>query len=239
MRGLSQRLGVGGAPSRLELNKASKEMNRIKDTIHRPQLRRISYVTIMDAVRRGYLPAAQNITRGSWMLPISPTVDAGFSNEENIDNLRKAGLESPQDLVAETNRDWNDVVRKKKQAANLMIQEPFRADANRQLVAEGYAPNITAMEISQLTDNPVQASQSEQIDRRKYCPEGAGRERKRRHENGRIKESEKEPLARGGAPNSRKGPPRPRNPGGVKIKNELKFPPGNIGNRTLHRQKAY
>lgn len=151
---------VGGAPSRLEVNKASKEMSRIQTTIHRPRLRRISQTTIMDAVRRGYFPATPRITRGSWMLPISATVDAGYSNDENITNLR-AGLESPQDLVAETNRDFKTVVRKKQQAA-IMVARAVE-DGNRALTSDGYKPTITALDIAQLSDNPQQAAAAENL----------------------------------------------------------------------------
>lgn len=150
---------VGGAPSRLEINKASKEMSRIQN-MHKRQLRKISYTVIMDAVRRGHLPAVPTITHGSWMLPISATVDAGYSNDENIQNLR-AGLESPQDLVSETNRDWKDIVRKKKQAAIDVARAV--EDANDELVADGYKPTVTAMDLCQLSDNPQAAAAAENL----------------------------------------------------------------------------
>lgn len=151
---------VGGAPSRLELNKATKELNRIKDTIHRPALRRISYVAIMHGVRMGDLPPNPNITKGSWMLPISPTVDAGYDADENISYLR-AGLECPQDLVAESNRNFDDVIRKKKQAAVAVARAV--EDGNKELVAAGYKPTITALDIAQLSDNPQQQAAAENI----------------------------------------------------------------------------
>ena len=160
-----------GAPSRLELNKADKEFGRIKNTIHRPRLRRISDTTIDDAIRRGIFPPIPTIKRGSWMLPISPTTDAGYSADENIDNLR-AGLESPQELVAETNRNWSDVVRAKKQAAIDVARAV--EDANRELVAAGYKPTVTAMEISQLSDNPQQAAAAGTSTRKSYDRKSRG-----------------------------------------------------------------
>ncbi len=153
---------VGGAPSRLEINKAAKEMNRIKDTIHRPQLRRISYISIMDGVRRGYLPAAPNITKGRWMLPISPSVDAGYDNDATVANLR-SGLECPQDIIAETNRDFEEVLQNLRQAAVAIAMAV--EDGNDELVANGYKPTITIADIAQRSDNPAQAAQGEQIDR--------------------------------------------------------------------------
>lgn len=160
---------VGGAPSRLEVNKASKEWMRIQNTIHRPRLNRISRFSILDAVNKGLLPPARNLTRGRWMLPISPTVDAGYSNDENITNLR-AGLECPQDLVAETNRDWKTILRAKKQAA-IDVQMAVQ-DANRELEAAGYDGTVSASDVAQLSDNPQQQAAAEAIDRGKPAKGG-------------------------------------------------------------------
>ncbi len=151
---------VGGAPSRLDLNKAAKEFTRIKETIHKPQLRKISYVSIMDGVRRGELPPHPKITKGHWMLPISPTVDAGYDASENIDNLR-AGLESPQDLIAETNRNARDVITAKGEWAEMCAMEVELR--NRNLVAQGFKPTITIADIAQVSDNPQHAAAAENI----------------------------------------------------------------------------
>lgn len=152
---------VGGAPSRLEVNKASKEMSRIQDTIHRPRLRVISYVTIMDGVRRGHLPLYPNITRGTWQLPISATTDAFYDAKANIDDIR-AGLQCPQDVIAETNRDADTVMMKTQQWAVKVAMAV--ENGNRELVSRGYKPTITAADIAQVSDNPLQAAQGEQID---------------------------------------------------------------------------
>lgn len=152
---------VGGAPSRLEIEKASKEWNRIKNTIHRPKAKRLSTVIILDAKRkRDIVTDNPNLTRGRWQFPISATVDAGYSNDENIDNLR-AGLECPQDIVAETNRDWKQIVQAKKQAAIDVAMAV--EDANRELTRLGYKPTVTALDICQLSDNPQQAAAAENL----------------------------------------------------------------------------
>ncbi len=153
---------VSGAPSRLEVEKASREFTRIQRNIHLPRLRKIRDVILLDAVQRRILPSHPKILRGRWMLPISPTVDAGYSNDENIDNLR-AGLECPQDLVAETNRDWSQVVEAKGQAAfDIRVEVSKR---NKQLAGLGLPEDITTQDIALLSDNPAQAAQGEQIDR--------------------------------------------------------------------------
>ncbi len=152
---------VGGAPSRLEINKAAKELSRIQNSIHRPRLSRISHIAIMQGIRQGILPAVPNVTRGRWQLPISPTVDAGYSAKENIDNLR-AGLETPQDLCAETNRDWETVRMLKKQAAIAVAMD--YQDANRALAEAGYEGTITKEDLAQLSDNPQQAANAQAIE---------------------------------------------------------------------------
>lgn len=151
---------VGGAPSRLEINKAAKELKRIQDTIHRPQLSRLKDIVIWDAVRRGILPAKANVTRGRWQLPISPSVDAFYDAQENI-KMARAGFEAPQDIIAETNRDADDVILKSKQWA--MKCSMIRQDANKELAAMGYKPDLTAADIAQISDNPQQAAAAENL----------------------------------------------------------------------------
>lgn len=151
---------VGGAPSRLEINKANKEMQRIQNTIHRPRLSKIKEVTLLDAVRKDALPPHPNLMRGHWQLPISATVDAGYTARENIDNLR-AGLETPQDLCAEQNRDW-EVVRSQKKRAAIAVAIDTQ-DANKELEAMGYEGTIDTADIMQLTDNPQSAANAEVI----------------------------------------------------------------------------
>lgn len=152
---------VSGAPSRLEVEKATREFSRIQNKIHRPRLSRIKDFSLLHAVRNQELPPHPKILSGRWMLPISPTVDAGYSNDENITNLR-SGLECPQDLVAETNRDWKTVLQFKKQAAKDVAMAV--EDANRELSAAGYKPVVVSLEIAQLSDNPQQSSAAQNID---------------------------------------------------------------------------
>lgn len=142
---------VGGAPSRLEVEKAAKEWARIQNMIHRPRLARIRDIVIGDAVAKGILPPHPHIFAGRWNLPIAATVDAGYSAKENIDFMR-AGIESPQALVAEQNRDWNDVLMEKKQAAIAVSMAT--QDANRDLKAAGYDEDVTKVDIAILVDNP-------------------------------------------------------------------------------------
>jgi len=149
---------VGGAPSRLEVEKADKEFQRIQNTIHRPHLRKIADVVLLDAMQRGFIVPPRGMTadqfkQGRWMLPVSPSVDAFYDCKENIDMMR-AGLEAPQDIIAETNRNADDVLRKTKEWS-IKVQMA-RQDANRELEAAGYKGEVTAMDIAQVTDNPPQ-----------------------------------------------------------------------------------
>jgi DNA topoisomerase I len=155
---------VGGAPSRLEIEKAEKEFTRIQTKIHRPRLKRISNTVILDAVRRVVFSNKPNITRGRWMLPLPPSVDAFYDAKENI-AMKREGLEAPQDIIAETNRDADDVIRKKKEWA---IKVSIAAeDANRELIKLGYKPNVTTADIGVISDNPQQGAAAQNLEQGK------------------------------------------------------------------------
>lgn len=145
---------VGGAPSRLDINKVSKEFGRIQNQIHRPALNRIRDVSLLDGLNKGALPPHPNLLRGRFMLPISAVTDAFYEAKENIAMLR-SGIESPQELCAETNRSWDIVRRAKKQAAIQVAKDA--EDATKELKDAGYKAVVTTNDIMQLTDNPQPA----------------------------------------------------------------------------------
>lgn len=151
---------VGGAPSRLEIEKADKELQRIQNKIHRPHLSRIRDIVLRDAARRNILPKKLELTRGRWVLPIPASVDAFYEAKENIDMMR-AGLEAPQDIIAETNRDWEDVLTKTAQWALKVAMKV--EDVNNELERLGYKSRITEANIAQVSDNPQQAAAAENI----------------------------------------------------------------------------
>lgn len=144
---------VGGAPSRLDIEKVSKEFMRIQNTIHRPRLGRIRDVVLLDAVRKELLPPYPRLMHGRWVLPISPSVDAFYDCKENIAMLR-SGLEAPQDIIAETNRDSDEVLMKKAQwAGKISILVKQINDG----LPDGCEP-VTKEDIAQISDNPQQAA---------------------------------------------------------------------------------
>lgn len=151
---------VGGAPSRLDINKVAKEWKRIQNTIHRPRLGRIRDVVILNAVRKGILPAHPNITNGRWVLPISPSVDAFYDAKENIAMVR-SGLEAPQDVIAETNRDADDVLEKKVQWA---MKVALKVKAINDLPEMKDCEPITKEDIAQISDNPQQQANAQATD---------------------------------------------------------------------------
>lgn len=142
---------VGGAPSRLEVEKATKEFDRIKNDIHRPALNRIRNTVLLDAMNKGVFPYDYRVLRGYFNLPISPTVDAYYDSQAEIRDLR-SGVVAPQEVCAKTNRNWDVVRRLKKQAAKQVAIDA--QDANRELKDAGYKPTITDSDIMQLSDNP-------------------------------------------------------------------------------------
>lgn len=156
---------VGGAPSRLEVEKTDKEWQRIQTMIHKPKLRRIADVKLMEAVRKKIIVPPRGMTsdqfkQGRWMLPISASVDAFYDAEENVKMVR-SGMEAPQDVIAETNRDWEDILNKQETWAVGVAKRV--ENANRRLVADGYKPVVTPADIAQVSDNPQQAANAESI----------------------------------------------------------------------------
>lgn len=152
---------VGGAPSRLEVNKAAKELRRIQNRIHRPKLARIRDVTLLDGARKGALPFHPNLLCGSFVLPISATTDAYYEARENIAAAR-AGLEAPQDIIGESNRKASEVLAKKRQWAVMTALEVDKGNA--ELKAAGSTQIITRDDIAQITDNIQQAAAAESLE---------------------------------------------------------------------------
>lgn len=151
---------VGGAPSRLEINKASKQIEWLREE-RLPALNRIAYITIMDGVDRKDLPPHPLIERGRWQFPNLPTADAFRDEKSDILSIR-AGIESPQRVCARYGDNFKEILAENAQAA---IQSAMAVeDANRTLVKAGYKPTITAIDVRQMTDNPQQAATAESID---------------------------------------------------------------------------
>ncbi len=165
---------MGGVMARGEWQKNWKEFSRIQRMIHRPRLNCIKDQTLMDAARRDILTPPRGMTakeflRGRFMLPTSPVTDAFNDSKENIDMVRE-GLESPQDVISETNRDWKDVIRKN---GEWRYQVQVEAEERtKSLRAKGYTGTVTAQEISATTDNPVQQTQAEQLESGENKPQG-------------------------------------------------------------------
>lgn len=162
---------VGGAPSRLEIEKADKELSRIKNTIHRPRLSRVRDTVLLKAADDGDLPYHPKLLSGRWQLPISPSVDAFYDAKENIAMIR-GGFEAPQDIIAETNRDADDVIQKKKQWAVKCAMAV--EDGNDELTALGYKPTLTIADIAQVSDNPLQTTESQSLEEGKVQVTPAG-----------------------------------------------------------------
>ena len=148
----------GGASVRLEIEKASREITRIREHVHRPRLNKISYVTIMDLVNRGKLPAKPNITRGSWHFGTLPTADAFRDSKADIDAIR-AGILTRESVIAANSGDTFPRLMRQTMQESIAIHKAVQ-DANRELQAKGYAPTVTLTDIAISTDNPPQSPTS-------------------------------------------------------------------------------
>lgn len=151
----------GGASVRLEIEKASREITRIREHVHRPRLNKISYVTIMDLVARGKLPAHPKITRGAWHFGTLPTADAFRDDAGNIDAIR-AGITTRAAVIAANSGQTFPALVRQTQQETIAIHKAAQ-DANRELQkaispVDGlpYLPTATVNDIALNTDNPAQ-----------------------------------------------------------------------------------
>jgi hypothetical protein len=142
----------GGAPSRLAIEIASREITRIRERVHRPRLDKIAYVTIMDLVNRKELPNNPNIARGSWQFGTLPTADAFRDAASDIKDVR-FGFKTLGDVIsANSGRTYPVVLRRTMQEA--IAKHKAVQDANRALEEAGYEATITLEDIGALFDNP-------------------------------------------------------------------------------------
>lgn len=144
----------GGAPARLSIEIASREITRIRERVHRPRLNKISYATIMDLVQRGKLPAVENIMRGSWQFGTLPTADAFRDDKSDIAAIRAGITTRATVIAANSGRTYASVLRESTQEA-IEAQKALQS-ANKQLEAEGFEPSLTMTDILTNTDNPPQ-----------------------------------------------------------------------------------
>ena len=151
----------GGAPFRGAFEIAGREIERLRNQVHRPRLDVIAYVTIMDGVERGLLPAKAGITRGNWQFTTLPSADAFRDAKSDIDQIR-AGITSPQRVIANNLGTTADAILSETREWAIMVSKTVE-DANRELVKQGYKPTVTAQDVAQVSDNPQSAAQAENL----------------------------------------------------------------------------
>lgn len=140
----------GGAPSRFSFEIAGKEIERLRHNIYRPNLNKISYVTIMDAVERKRFPAIPTISRGEWNFGTLPSADAFRDDKSDIMAVR-AGTKTRNDVTtANSGRPYSSVLRVQGQEAFAQAVAVF--ELNKKLPT-GAVP-ITKEDIAQISDNP-------------------------------------------------------------------------------------
>lgn len=158
----------GGAPSRLSLEFAGREITRLRNHVYRPRLNVISYVTIMDAIERGaFKPVmARNasgvwqnrLLRGAWNFGTLPSADSYRDDKSDVAAIR-AGITTRNAVTTKNDgKPFSTVLRENQQEA-VAIAKAVQ-DANKALVGEGYEPTVTLMDIAQSSDNPTPTGQS-------------------------------------------------------------------------------
>lgn len=145
---------VNGAPSRLEIGKAGKEIERIT-RCQESKFEEIVYVLIMDAISRKKLSRAaiRNplLTNGRVLFPNLPTADAFRETKDDIVS-RRAGIDSRKRILGRYRENFDDILEDNKEEAMSIAMAV--QDANKELEKRGYKPTVTAINIAQDVDNP-------------------------------------------------------------------------------------
>lgn len=152
---------VGGAPVRLDIGKAAKEITRIT-RLSEIQFGKIAFVTIMNGINNGVFRGAalrNSILSGHVQFPTGPTVDAFRDTKDDIMSIR-SGLDSPQRVTGRYRENYLELLDEKKEFA-IEVAKRIE-DANKELVADGYKPVVTSLDIAQNTDNPIPAQSTDQ-----------------------------------------------------------------------------
>jgi len=156
---------VGGAPSRLEIEKATKKIDALI-RYRTPFLNRIARTEILDALARRKFPMNANMLRGHWQFPKSPTADAFRDSKSDIDAIRYA-VTSPQRVCAQYNENFSEVLREKSDAVLAANLEAARV--NKALAGTGQ--KVSVADIMTPSENPAQSAQAEQIEKTPALPE--------------------------------------------------------------------
>lgn len=155
---------IGGAPSRLDTNKCTKEIDRINEDVLLDPLHRISYVEIMDGVAQGYFPAQPSITNGHWPFVTSPTSDQFRESEQDIEEVR-AGLNSEIRVISKDGATPQQIISEKAEYAFQKFEALEKL--NKRMKEAGLTSVATIADIGSITDNPLEAAQASALDKNK------------------------------------------------------------------------
>lgn len=142
----------GGAPSRFSFSIAGREIERIRNEVHRPRLRKIAYLAIMQGVQKGALPPKKEITRGDFSFGVLPSADAFRDSQSDIKEDR-AGLTTKNAItIANSGTTYPEILRER--VTEVVMLKKAVAEANKQLAAAGLPADVTTNDIAQNSDNP-------------------------------------------------------------------------------------
>jgi hypothetical protein len=155
---------LGGAPSRLDANRSSNEIERIREDLSNPVFNRIAEITILDGVRNGDLPSAPGITSGSMSYVNLPTADAFRDSMDDIKSVR-AGQDSDTRVLSRYGTTPEEVIRDKEHETFLAYQSLARV--KQRLADAGIKEQPSIADIRQISDNPQQTAQADQLEQGK------------------------------------------------------------------------
>lgn len=155
-----------GAPSRFAFSIAGREIERLREDVHRPRLDKIAFLTILAGIQTKALPSNNpRITKGQWLFGTLPTADAFRDSKSDIAENR-AGLTDRESIIIRNFGGGADhVFAKLKEEA--ILRHKMAQDANDELILQNYDPTISPDDIWQISDNPQQAAAASNIEQGK------------------------------------------------------------------------
>jgi hypothetical protein len=155
---------LGGAPSRLDANRASNEIERLRDDLSNPVFNRISEITILEGVRSGDLPDDPRVTKGAMSYVNLPTADAFRDSMDDIKSVR-AGQDSDTRVLGRYGTTPEEVMADKENETFLAYAALSRV--KNRLAEAGISEVPSIADIRQISDNPQTAAQAENLEQGK------------------------------------------------------------------------
>lgn len=153
----------GGAPSRFSFSIASREIERIRQDIHLPKLRKLAELTIAQGIREKKIPSNNpRVFEGTMNFGVLPTADA-FRDTQSAIKEDRAGLTTKSAITTTyLGRDYVDILNER--GTEVIARKKQVALVNAELKKLGLPEDCTDDDLSMLGDQPKQDAQAQEIE---------------------------------------------------------------------------